>query len=92
MGNAPTDTAAPPRGRPDRTDHGEHRPRGPRTGLAAELRTLEGAQYGRYKGLVGRWEMPGGETLELVRAQSDPYAPPARVAVHVPGPLARAPA
>ncbi|OEU99825.1 MULTISPECIES: ABC-ATPase domain-containing protein [Streptomyces] len=81
----------PPRGRPDRTDHGEHRPRGPRTGLAAELRTLEGAQYGRYKGLVGRWEMPGGETLELVRAQSDPYAPPARVAVHVPGPLAALP-
>ncbi|MFE9389080.1 P-loop domain-containing protein [Streptomyces sp. NPDC006784] len=81
----------PPRGRPGRPDHGEHRPSGPRTGLAAELRTLEGAQYGRYKGLVGRWEMPGGETLELVRAQSDPYAPPARVAVHVPGPLAALP-
>ncbi|MFE9340427.1 P-loop domain-containing protein [Streptomyces sp. NPDC007063] len=81
----------PPRGRPGRADHGEHRPRGPRTGLADELRTLEGAQYGRYKGLVGRWEMPGGETLELVRGQSDPYAPPARVAVHVPGPLAALP-
>ncbi|WP_051846874.1 ABC-ATPase domain-containing protein [Streptomyces sp. NRRL F-5053] len=57
---------------------------GLRRGLAEELRGLEGAQYGRYKGLVGRWELPGGTVLELVRAQSDPYAPPARVALHVP--------
>ncbi|WP_344530488.1 ABC-ATPase domain-containing protein [Streptomyces albiaxialis] len=66
-------------------------PRGPRSGLAEELGALEGAQYGRYKGLVGRWELPGGVSLELVRAQSDPYAPPARVAVHVPGELAAFP-
>ncbi|MFG3258238.1 P-loop domain-containing protein [Streptomyces sp. NPDC048172] len=76
-----------------RTSHDErpHAPRGPRSGLAEELGALEGAQYGRYKGLVGRWELPGGPggvSLELVRAQSDPYAPPARVAVRVPGELA----
>ncbi|WP_345746195.1 ABC-ATPase domain-containing protein [Streptomyces sp. ODS28] len=66
----------------------EHRPRGPRQGLSDELRQLDGGQYGRYKGLVGEWRMPGGWTLELVRAQSDPYAPPARAALHVPGELA----
>nr|WP_274598940.1 ABC-ATPase domain-containing protein [Streptomyces albus] len=59
--------------------------------MAAQLRSLEGAQYGRYKSLVGRWELPGGLTLELVRGQADPYAPPARVAVHVPGRLAGLP-
>ncbi|MEW2454532.1 ABC-ATPase domain-containing protein [Streptomyces albus] len=74
-----------------RPGHEEHSGRGPRTGLADQLRSLEGAQYGRYKSLVGRWELPGGGTLELVRAQSDPYAPPARVAVHVPGRLAGLP-
>lgn len=75
--------------------HDEERPRaggGVRRGLAEELRSLEGAQYGRYKGLVGRWELPGGGTLELVRGQADPYAPPARVAVHVPAQLAGFPA
>ncbi|WP_338108457.1 ABC-ATPase domain-containing protein [Streptomyces albus] len=61
---------------PPRPGHEEHSGRGPRTGLADQLRSLEGAQYGRYKSLVGRWELPGGGTLELVRAQSDPYAPP----------------
>ena len=85
-------------GRPyaERGGHGRRttdaRPRGsgPREGLADELGALEGQQYGRYKGLVGRWELPGagGLAVELVRAQSDPYAPPARVAVHVPGELA----
>nr|WP_240979281.1 ABC-ATPase domain-containing protein [Streptomyces sp. HNM0574] len=57
-----------------------------------ELRALDGGQYGRYKGLVGTWRLPGAEstgaTLELVRGQSDPYAPPARLAVHVPGDVA----
>ncbi|HEV7628342.1 MAG TPA: ABC-ATPase domain-containing protein [Streptomyces sp.] len=60
----------------------------PRGGLEQQLGRLEGAQYGRYKGLVGTWTLPGaeatGETLELVRAQADPFAPPARVAVRVP--------
>ncbi|ONK09671.1 ABC-ATPase domain-containing protein [Streptomyces sp. MP131-18] len=56
-----------------------------RSGLDRELERLDGAPYGRYKGLVGAWELPGGATLELVRSQADPFAPPARVAVHVPG-------
>ncbi|MGP3922081.1 ABC-ATPase domain-containing protein [Streptomyces sp. 8N616] len=54
-----------------------------RTGLAEELRRLDGASYGRYKSLTGTWRMPGF-TLEVVRGQADPFAPPARVAVHVP--------
>lgn len=97
-GGRPRGRGGPPRdhgGRPGREGregaYEAARERGPRTGLAAELRAVEGAQYGRYKSLVGRWEMPGGELLELVRAQSDPYAPPARVAVHVPGRLAGLP-
>ncbi|MEU2720413.1 ABC-ATPase domain-containing protein [Streptomyces smyrnaeus] len=91
-GHRPRGHGGPPREHPGRSAYDEHRPRPVRTGLAAELRALEGAQYGRYKGLVGRWEMPGGELLELVRGQSDPYAPPARVALHVPAQLAALPA
>nr|WP_206441556.1 ABC-ATPase domain-containing protein [Streptomyces boncukensis] len=52
------------------------------------MAALEGAQYGRYKSLVGRWALPDGCTLELVRGQADPYAPPARIAVHMPAELA----
>nr|WP_314178640.1 ABC-ATPase domain-containing protein [Streptomyces sp. DSM 40971] len=72
-------------------DHGDGPPRSggaPRSGLEQQLARLEGASYGRYKSLVGTWELPGaettGETLQLVRGQSDPFAPPARVAVRVP--------
>ncbi|MBO8185424.1 ABC-ATPase domain-containing protein [Streptomyces spirodelae] len=90
-GHRPRGHGGPPREHPGRSGYDEHRPRAVRTGLAAQLRTLEGAQYGRYKGLVGRWEMPGGLLLELVRGQSDPYAPPARVALHVPDRLAALP-
>ncbi|MDJ1137788.1 ABC-ATPase domain-containing protein [Streptomyces iconiensis] len=78
-----------------RTHEDQRQPRGgggTRSGLAGELRSMEGAQYGRYKSLVGRWELPGGETLELVRGQADPYAPPARVALHVPAQLTAFPA
>ncbi|NGO07007.1 ABC-ATPase domain-containing protein [Streptomyces sp. HC44] len=56
-----------------------------RQGLDSELDRLDGAPYGRYKGLVGAWELPGGWTLEVVRGQADPFAPPARAALHVPG-------
>ena len=71
----------------------ERRSRGgpPRRGLDKELARLDGAPYGRYKGLVGAWELPDGCTLELVRGQADPYAPPARVAIHVPPERARFP-
>ncbi|RCG25623.1 ATPase [Streptomyces diacarni] len=97
-GGRPRGRGGPPRehaggdGPAGAAGYAEGRARAPRTGLAAELRGLEGAQYGRYKGLTGRWELPGGLVLELVRGQSDPYAPPARVAVHVPGGQAGLPA
>ncbi|MEV6315781.1 ABC-ATPase domain-containing protein [Streptomyces sp. NPDC051776] len=54
-----------------------------RTGLAEQLRRLDGASYGRYKSLGGAWRM-AGFTLEVVRGQADPYAPPARLALRVP--------
>ncbi|WP_019547507.1 ABC-ATPase domain-containing protein [Streptomyces sulphureus] len=83
------------RGGPGGPGRGGHRDRpreqprrGPRRGLAEELASLDGAQYGRYKGLTGVWELPEGPAVELVRAQSDPYAPPARVALRVPAELA----
>ncbi|NSC24503.1 ATPase [Streptomyces albus subsp. chlorinus] len=90
-GHRPRGRGGPSRERDGRPEYEEPGARGVRTGLAAQLRSLEGAQYGRYKSLVGRWELPGGLTLELVRGQADPYAPPARVAVHVPGRLAGLP-
>lgn len=75
---------------------GQHGRRSPRGGLDEQLSRLEGAQYGRYKGLTGAWKLPGaestGEIFELVRAQSDPFAPPARAALHVPAARAGFPA
>lgn len=75
-------------GRGPREDGTSHTQGTPRGGLEQQLARLEGASYGRYKGLVGTWEMPGaettGESLRLVRGQADPFAPPARVAVRVP--------
>ncbi|SCK43538.1 Predicted ATPase of the ABC class [Streptomyces sp. WMMB 714] len=67
-----------------------------REGLEEQLGRLEGAPYGRYKGLVGTWRLPGdggsGATLRLVRAQADPFAPPARAALHLPPDAAAFPA
>lgn len=59
-------------------------PAGARTGerLASELRRMDGSGYGRYKSLRGTWAFDGFE-LEVERAQSDPFAPPSRVAVRV---------
>ncbi|OEV05812.1 ATPase [Streptomyces oceani] len=54
------------------------------------MRQLEGASYGGYKSLLGRWSLPGFE-LEIVRGQADPYAPPARLALHVPADVAQLP-
>ncbi|MCH6163238.1 P-loop domain-containing protein [Streptomyces marispadix] len=76
-------------GHDDRGHGDRHDDRAPRGGLEQQLGRLEGASYGRYKSLVGTWRLPGseagGETLRLVRAQADPFAPPARLAVRVPG-------
>ncbi|MCD2197520.1 ABC-ATPase domain-containing protein [Actinomycetospora endophytica] len=52
--------------------------------LAATLRGLDGQSYGRYKSLTGDW--PAGDaTLTIVRVQADPFAPPSRVRVTLPG-------
>ena len=55
--------------------------------LAATLRGLDGQSYGRYKSLVGDWslEAAGTATLTIVRVQADPFAPPSRVRVTLPG-------
>ncbi|MEV5510668.1 ABC-ATPase domain-containing protein [Streptomyces orinoci] len=57
------------------------RPR-PEGELSSVLRRLDGAPYGRYKSLTGRWS-GAGHVLEIVRAQADPFAPPARLALHL---------
>ncbi|WP_259454251.1 ABC-ATPase domain-containing protein [Streptomyces ginkgonis] len=57
----------------------------PRDGLERELERLDGAPYGRYRGLTGAWRLGTGRTLRLVRAQADPFAPPGRVALWIDG-------
>ncbi|MBV2363719.1 ABC-ATPase domain-containing protein [Streptomonospora nanhaiensis] len=58
--------------------------------LAEELRRMDGASYGRYKSLTGDWSFPDF-TLTVERVQSDPFAPPSRVAVRVPAEVAELP-
>jgi predicted ABC-class ATPase len=41
---------------------------------------MEGTSYGRYKSLRGKW-WAGPAILDISRVQSDPYAPPSRVAL-----------
>jgi predicted ABC-class ATPase len=55
--------------------------------LTATLRGLDGQSYGRYKSLVGDWPLDaaGRGTLTIVRVQADPFAPPSRVRVTLPG-------
>ncbi|MCD2189209.1 ABC-ATPase domain-containing protein [Actinomycetospora soli] len=55
-----------------------------RRDLASTLRDLDGQSYGRYRSLVGSWDIDDG-TLEVVRVQADPFAPPSRVRVTLPG-------
>lgn len=59
-------------------------PPGARTGerLAEELRRMDGSSYGRYKSLRASWAFDGF-TVEIERVQSDPFAPPSRVAVRL---------
>ncbi|MBN9733897.1 MULTISPECIES: ATPase [unclassified Pseudonocardia] len=58
--------------------------------LASRLHGLDGASYGAYKGLAGRWSMDGFE-LEIRKVQSDPFAPPSRLRVTVPATTADLP-
>jgi predicted ABC-class ATPase len=54
--------------------------------LAATLRGLDGQSYGRYKSLVGDWPLEDADAvLTVVRVQADPFAPPSRVRVTLPG-------
>lgn len=48
--------------------------------LIADLKRLEGRNYGSYKSVVGDWDY-GDFTLALDRIQSDPYAPPSSLRV-----------
>lgn len=59
--------------------------------LSSQLRQMDGSGYSRYKSLAGRWNFPG-YTVEVERVQSDPYAPPTRLAVRVPAETAGLPA
>ena len=55
------------------------------TDLATDLRGLDGASYARYKSLRG----PAGDgtvSIEVLRVQADPFAPPSRVRVAVADP------
>ena len=54
----------------------------PRDDLAASLRSMDGASYGRYKSLSGLWTVDSLE-LEVLRVQADPFAPPSRVRLTV---------
>ncbi len=54
-----------------------------RRDLATTLRDLDGQSYARYRSLVGEWPIPHG-TLEVVRTQADPFAPPSRVRITLP--------
>lgn len=65
---------------------------GPRTAeeLRRQLREIDGAGYGRYRALTGRWRFPGFE-LEVERVQADPFAPASRIALRVPAATAAFP-
>lgn len=64
--------------RPSR--HSDHRSYPPRHNLDNELVGLNGTSYGRYKSLNGTWVTDEYE-LDIVRVQSDPFAPASRIAV-----------
>ncbi|THV27609.1 ABC-ATPase domain-containing protein [Glycomyces paridis] len=67
--------------RAESSDFGDHRSHPPRHELSNELTALEGTSYGRYKSLRGKW-WTGPAVLDISQVQSDPYAPPSRVALH----------
>lgn len=75
----------------ERNDGGSHyRDRGGEGGgdLYSTLISLDGAGYGAYKQLVGRWEVTHQGltvTVHVDNVQSDPFAPPSRMRVRVAG-------
>jgi len=56
----------------------DHRSYPPRHDLSNELTALEGASYGRFKSLRGEWHTADA-ILDIVKVQSDPFAPPSRI-------------
>ncbi|NUQ88877.1 MAG: ABC-ATPase domain-containing protein [Glycomyces artemisiae] len=64
--------------RAESRDFGDHRSHPPRHDLSNELTALEGTSYGRYKSLRGKW-WTGQAILDILKVQSDPFAPPSRV-------------
>lgn len=50
--------------------------------LSQQLRRMDGGRYGSYKSLSGSWDFDNF-TLEIGRAQADPFAPPTRMSVRV---------
>ncbi|MEU6249334.1 ABC-ATPase domain-containing protein [Glycomyces sp. NPDC047010] len=64
--------------RAESRDFGDHRSHPPRHDLSNELTALEGTSYGRYKSLRGKW-WTGPAILDILKVQSDPFAPPSRV-------------
>ncbi|WP_052168964.1 ABC-ATPase domain-containing protein [Actinoalloteichus spitiensis] len=81
-GSGPTGPSGPSRGGPPPTTRS-----GGQRGDAHELSDLlaesHGSGYGRYRAAEGEWDF-GWFRLTLVRAQSDPYAPPSRLLVRIP--------
>lgn len=72
-------TPRPDSSAPRRSSHGEDRPLRRRSGsdqdLIADLRRLDGRNYGAYKSVTGDWDY-GDFSLAIDHVQSDPYAPP----------------
>ncbi|MGH3318847.1 MAG: ABC-ATPase domain-containing protein [Streptosporangiaceae bacterium] len=65
------------------TDPARTRGSRPAGELARLLGRLDRGRYGAYKQLTGAWEFDGF-ALDVERVQSDPFAPPSRLAVRVP--------
>ncbi|MBA0124481.1 ABC-ATPase domain-containing protein [Haloechinothrix sp. YIM 98757] len=51
--------------------------------LESRLHALDGKGYGQYRSIEGSWEA-NGFVVELLKAQTDPFAPASRVEVRVP--------
>src|SRR5699024_12819293 len=50
--------------------------------LSQQLHRMDGGRYGSYKSLSGSWDLHNF-TLDIGRAQADPFAPPTRMSVRV---------
>ena len=54
--------------------------------MESTLRSLDRANYGAYKSLIGRWEIGTSScpiSVFIDNVQSDPYAPPSKFRVRV---------